>query len=60
MYGHPENPDPWSDRQEIPDTIDREDATDPSGFTAACLVIALPVFAFSFALGYMGSVWGWF
>lgn len=36
-----------------------DDDTDPSGFTVACLVITLPVFALAFSLGYMSGVWGW-
>lgn len=59
MYGHPQTPDPYSERQEIPPYVEPEAPTDPTGFTAACLVIALPVFSIAFCLGYMSGVWGW-
>lgn len=55
MYGHPSNPDPWAEQ---PEPV-RYDDEDPSGFSAACLVIALPTFAIAFCLGYMSGVWGW-
>lgn len=52
-YRHPHTPDPWAD----PDPAD--DDASPPGFAAAALVIALPVFALAFSLGYMSGVWGW-
>lgn len=56
MYGHPSNPDPWSERQEIP-PYDPDD--DPTGFVSGLLLIALPVFVLAFALGYSASALGW-
>lgn len=62
MYGHPQNPDPWAERQEITPYHEPEAPadSDPSGFVVGCSVVAVPVFALAFALGYMSGVWGWF
>lgn len=56
MYGHPTRPDPWAEVHQAPAYDDQDD---PSGFSAACLVVALPTFAIAFCLGYMSGVWGW-
>lgn len=64
MYGHPQTPDPWAERQEIPPYTDpaADEApadSDPSGFVVGCSVVAVPVFFVAFAFGYMTGVWGW-
>lgn len=76
MYGNPDQSPAWEvpGHQERRDGVESAESTtvrlvyidngqqasDPSGFTVACLVVALPVFSIAFALGYMGGVWGWF
>lgn len=59
MYGHPNNPDPWAEVQEIPpEALPPE--VDSAAFIVSCLVVALPVGVIAFTLGYMSGVWGWF
>lgn len=62
MMGHPSNPDPYSERQQIPRYGFESDplpADDPSGFISALLVITLPLSALCFAAGYLVGVWVW-
>ena len=61
MYGHPQNPDPWAEVQEIPPfhpllPIDE----DRGSCLICCMFVGIPGAGIAFALGYFGSVWGWF
>lgn len=58
MYGHPDSPDPYSERQPIPAYADPDD---PSGYISvlAVAVVIVITAAGGFSLGYMAGVWGW-
>jgi hypothetical protein len=55
MYGHPKKPDPYAERQPIPPCV----APD-KGFPAGYLILAVPLTALAFTVGYASAAFGLF